>query len=261
MKRRFFLYLIIILFLFACARGRSYVKVIKPPPSNTIVLPEETIKEIPGSYVVNGERYYPLSDSSGFVQIGKASWYGKKFQGRPTASGEIYDMYKKSAAHKTLPLGTYVKVLNLSNDKHIIVPINDRGPFVKGRIIDLSYNAAKEVDLIGPGVAEVKITALGKKVGELESGSGPKPLVELKDLKKGEFTIQVGAFQDRNNALMLADRLKVLFDYVNISKYVDENNSTLFRLHISKSNTLAQAGEIEKRLENMGFQEAFIIRI
>ncbi len=261
MKGRFNIYqiyLIALLFLFSCARERSYVRVIKPPPSRTITLPE---KEAPDSYDINGERYYPLPDSVGFVQEGKASWYGKNFHGHLTSSGEMYDMHKKTAAHKTLPLGTYVKVRNLSNDRHTIVRINDRGPFVKGRIIDLSYAAAKEILLIGPGTADVKITALGKEVGEVVSKSGPKPLVELKELETGEFTIQVGAFKDESNAIRLADRLRVIFDYVNISQYVDENKNVLFRLHVSKSNTLAQAGEFEKRLEDMGFTGAFIVRL
>ncbi len=211
--------------------------------------------------MINGKRYYPLPDSHGFVQFGKASWYGKKFHGRPTASGEIFNMYQKSAAHKTLPMGTYVKVTNLSNRKHIIVRINDRGPFVKERAIDLSYTAAKEIDLIGPGVTDVKIVALGMEVGKFESERGFKPLVKLKDPKKGEFSVQIGAFKDKENALKIADRLKVLFDYVNITKYVDKNRKTFFRIHVSKSKTLTQAGTVEKRLEDMGFTGAFIVRI
>ena len=212
-------------------------------------------------YEVNGERYYPLSKSDGFVQYGKASWYGKKFHGRPTSSGEIFDMHKKSAAHKTLPMGTYVKVLNLSNKEYSVVRINDRGPFVKGRIIDLSCAAAKEIGLIGPGVANVKIVALGREVGRLESESGPRPLVEFADLEKGEFTIQVGAFEDKKNALELADRLKVIFDYVHTALYVDEDRKTLYKVHVSRSKTLTKAGHIEKTLEDMGFTEAFIVRI
>jgi rare lipoprotein A len=244
--------LIIILSLLSCARQRTYVR--GPTPE----FPETT----PDSYVVNGERYYPLPDSSGYVETGIASWYGMKFQGRKTSSGEKYDMYKKSAAHKTLPFGTYVKVINLSNNKHTIVRINDRGPFVRGRIIDLSYAAAKEILLIGPGTAEVKITALGKKIGELESEDGSAtPVLEYEDMEKGEFTVQVGAFKDRNNALQLAERLKVIFDYVNILKFADENNTALFRLHVSKSDTQAEAREIEKRLEDWGLKEAFIVRI
>jgi len=254
--------LLIILFLFSCAQDRSYVRVTRPPSSKTITLPKTTKGKPPGSYVVNGERYYPLPDSHGFVQYGKASWYGKHFQGRPTASGETFDTYQKTAAHKTLPLDTYVKVQNQSNKKYTIVRINDRGPFVKGRIIDLSYAAGKEIDLIAPGITDVKVTALGREVGRVSSKNGVlEPLVELKDLEKGEFTVQVGAFKDKENASRLADRLKVLFDYINIERYVDKDNRALFRVHVSKSKTLSQAGKIEKRLEDMGFTEAFIVRI
>ena len=264
MKNHLFLYglLIIILLLFACTRQRSYVRETPPPASEIPASPEESIKTTSDSYVVNGERYYPLPDSSGYVETGIASWYGKEFHGRETSNGEKYDMYIKSAAHKTLPFGTYVKVLNLSNNKHTIVRINDRGPFVRGRIIDLSYAAAEEILLIGPGTAKVKITALGKKIGESKSDAGPaKPVLEHKDMDKGEFTVQVGAYKTRNKALQLAERLRVIYDYVNVLKYVDENNNTLFRLHVSKSDTLAKAREIEKRLEDLGFTDAFIVRL
>lgn len=245
-------------FLSACARERVYVKA-SPPPIKVIVLPET--EEGIRPYEVNGERYYPLTKADGFVQYGKASWYGEKFHGRPTSSGEVFDMHRKSAAHKTLPLGTYVSVLNLSNKKQSVVRINDRGPFVKGRIIDLSYAAAREIDLVRSGLTDVKIVALGKEIGRLKTASGPRPVVELADLERGEFTIQVGAFQDKENALRLADRLKVVFDYVHIAVYMDEDQRTFYKVQVSRSKTLTQAGEIEKRLEDMGFTEAFIVRI
>ncbi len=195
------------------------------------------------------------------MQTGKASWYGQKFHGRPTASGEIFDMHKKSAAHRTLPLGTHVSIQNLSNNKITIVKINDRGPFVKGRHIDLSYAAAKEIDLIDPGVIDVKIVALGKEVSKLESPEGLKPVIKVNDLKSGEFTVQVGAFKYKNNALRLADRLKVIFDYVEIELYDDKSIGTVYRLRVSKSETLAKAIEIEKILKDMGFEEAFTVSL
>lgn len=254
----FLLLIIATVLLFACARERVYVTA-TPPPIKVIVLPET--EEGIRPYEVNGERYYPLTKADGFVQYGKASWYGEKFHGRPTSSGEVFDMHRKSAAHKTLPLGTYVSVLNLSNKKQSVVRINDRGPFVKGRIIDLSYAAAREIDLVRSGLTDVKIVALGKEIGRLKTASGPRPVVELADLERGEFTIQVGAFQDKENALRLADRLKVVFDYVHIAVYMDEDQRTFYKVQVSRSKTLTQAGEIEKRLEDMGFTEAFIVRI
>ena len=259
MKKPLISVLAVLFCLVACARERHYVRKAVRPPKKLIILPETSKDPSLKSYVINGERYFPLSDSDGFIQFGMASWYGKKFHGRPTASGEIFDMYKKSAAHKTLPMGTYVKALNLSNKKQVLVRINDRGPFVKGRIIDLSYSAAKEIGLIGPGLAEVKIVALGKEVGKMKSPQGIKPVVEIDDLKAGEFTVQVGAFKDKKNALKLADRLKVIFNYVEVPVYEDEDKGTLYRVRVSKSKTLAEAGKIEKRLEGMGFEEAFVV--
>ncbi len=260
MKIRIVLSLVLLLCFVSCAKERHYVRKGKPPARKVIILPEKGGPSF-RPYVIHGQKYYPLPDSEGFVQFGKASWYGKKFHGRPTASGERFDMYKKSAAHKTLPLGTHVKVTNLSNKRHAVLRINDRGPFVKGRIIDLSYAAAKDLGLIGPGVADVKIVALAREVGNFKSPQGLKPVVEFADFKKGEFTVQVGAFKNKNNALRLADRLKVLFKYVDTTAYDDRDKGMLYRVRVSMSKTLNKAGEIEKRLEGMGFEEAFIVSL
>ena len=257
----FILSLAMVLCFVACARERHYVRPIKRSAKKVVVLPERTEDPALRPYVVNGQRYYPLPDSEGFVQFGKASWYGQEFHGRRTSSGEAFDMYKYSAAHKTLPLGTYVQVQNLYNNRDLIVRINDRGPFVKGRIIDLSYAAAKDIGLIGPGLAEVKIVALGREVGELKSTHGVRPLVEIIDLNTGEFTIQVGAFKDKENALGLAERLKIIFDYVEVSVYDDKDRGRLHRVRVSKSKTLTKAGEVERMLEEMGFKGAFIVSL
>ena len=216
--------MIIFVCLWGCAKKRSYVST--PPPRDAIPVPDTKKGKIPEPYVVFGKRYYPLPDSHGFVQYGKASWYGKKFHGRRTSSGEIYDMHKRTAAHKTLPLGTYVKVTRLNTKQYAIVRINDRGPFVKGRIIDLSYAVAKELDVVGPGVVDVKLVALGKEVGTQPPSAGSRPLVALEDLRTGNFTIQVGAFQEKENALRLDERLRDHFAYIQISVYVDENGKT-----------------------------------
>jgi rare lipoprotein A len=250
----------LIFFIPACSRQVYHIK--GPSKSTKVAVLHEGEKgKMPASYEVNGKRYYPLPRAYGFTQTGKASWYGKKFHGRTTASGEIYNMYGKSAAHKTLPLGTYVKVINLSNQKMIIVRINDRGPFIKDRVIDLSYTAAREIDLIGAGVSDVKVIALAREVGKTTQGKGAKPLVEITDFESGEFTIQVGAFQDKNNAEKIAERLRVIFNFVQVTIHLDDNRRTLHRVHASKSKTLAQAEKVEKRLEAMGFKAAFIVRI
>lgn len=202
-----------------------------------------------------------MPDSDGFVEYGKASWYGKEFHGRRTSSGEVYDMYQKTAAHKTLPMGTYVKVINFTNNKQTVVRINDRGPFVKGRIIDLSYAAARDIGLVDPGVAEAKVVALGKEVGTLQSALGPKPVVKVAAGREGEFTVQVGAFKDKKNALKLADRLRVLFDYVEVALFDDVANGRMYRVRVSKSESLAQAGEVERKLRRMGFEDLFILSL
>jgi rare lipoprotein A len=262
MKKFIILALCISLFFPGCAKKRRYVRPVTFPPKKLVVLPEKSKDPSFRPYEVNGERYYPLPDSEGFVQTGYASWYGKKFHGRPTASGERFNMYRESAAHKTLPLGTFVRVRNFSNKKQIIVRINDRGPFIKGRIIDLSYAAAKKIDLIGPGVARVRIVALGRQVGKLKSPQGIKPVVEIRDLNLGDFTVQVGAFKNKDNALRLADRLKVIFDYVDVSVHdARGGQGILYKVRVSKSKTLNKAGEIERKLEAMGFDKAFVVSL
>jgi rare lipoprotein A len=261
MKTRILFILAIPFITASCISGRPHVEVVGPAPSEKTARIENTDKIPADCYTVNGERYYPLPDSMGFVETGKASWYGEDFHGRPTSSGETYDMYKKTAAHKTLPLGTYVKVVNLENNKSAVVRINDRGPFVKGRIIDLSYGAAREIGMADAGLADVKVVALGKELGDALSETGSSPVLDLRDFETGEFTVQVGAFRDRTNALNLAERLRADFEYVNIMEYADKDSRVFFRVHVSRSTTLARAGELQKRLENMGFAEAFVLRI
>jgi len=114
----------------------------------------------PASYVVFGKRYHTLKTSSGFVERGVASWYGKKFHGRKTSNGEVYDMYAMTAAHKRLPIPTYLQVTNLENGRRVIVRVNDRGPFHDNRIVDLSYAAASRIGMLGKGTALVEIQAI-----------------------------------------------------------------------------------------------------
>jgi rare lipoprotein A len=112
------------------------------------------------SYEVFGRRYHTLPTATGYRERGVASWYGTKFHGLPTSSGEPYDMHAMTAAHKSLPLPTWVEVHNLSNGRKIVVRVNDRGPFVGSRVIDLSYAAAREIDMVGAGTALVEVRAL-----------------------------------------------------------------------------------------------------
>lgn len=252
MKRSIF-FLLIAVSILGCAVSDKQIPGYK---KTDIVLPE-SLKP----YSVNGRLYYPLPMKGGFVQEGVASWYGKKFHRKKTANGEIFNMWDKTAAHKTLPFGTYVKVENLSNQREVVVRINDRGPFVKGRIIDLSYGAAREIGLIGPGVTRVRMVALSKEVGKIKSGNTYGPLIKARDLKKGGFTVQVGAFENDANARRLAKRLRVIFDNVTIRTYMPDNGKILYRVRVSTSKDLNEASKIVKKLEYLGFSESFIVAL
>ncbi len=257
------LVLISSLCIFSCTRAPRVSHL--PPPRATTKLLMLCSKERHGEEVrphfIQGQKYYPLWNVEGFFQEGKASWYGKKFHGRPTSSGERYNMFAKTAAHRTWPLGSYVKVVNLLNGRHTIVRINDRGPFVKRRIIDLSYGAAKEIGMLGPGVVPVKIAVLGKVVGRWPSSKANCPIVEVKDVGLGAFSVQVGAFSQRSVALSIANRLRPLFHYVEIVPTWHKEGGHLYRVRVSRSKTLEEASEVERRLKRMGFEEAFIVNL
>ncbi|MEK9501378.1 septal ring lytic transglycosylase RlpA family protein [Gemmatimonadota bacterium DH-20] len=132
-----------------------------PPPRSTPA-PPGARSDAGFSYEVFGRRYRVLDSAWGYEETGVASWYGESFHGRPTASGETYDMYGYSAAHRTLPLHSWVEVVNLDNGRRIVLRVNDRGPFAdtSRRILDLSYGAALELGVVGPGLAEVQVRAL-----------------------------------------------------------------------------------------------------
>jgi rare lipoprotein A len=156
-------------------------------------------------YVVLGVRYEPMSEDRPLRETGLASWYGRKFQGRPTSSGEPYDMFAMTAAHKTMPLPSYARVRNPANGREVIVRINDRGPFHPGRIIDLSYTAALKLDLLG-GVAPVEVERITHeqiRAGLRATPSAPDDApVELAAQTRG-WWLQLGAFRDREGALQL----------------------------------------------------------
>lgn len=208
----------------------------------------------PKPYKVFGKWYQPIPDATGFKQRGIASWYGKDFHGKKTANGEIYDMYAMTAAHKTLPLGTHVSVRNLKNNRVIEVRINDRGPFVRGRIIDLSYTGAKKLDIVGPGTAPAEVIALGT----VSPASGPQKAYIPVDVYSGNFTIQVGAFGNRENAERLAERLEAKYRNVHIIPY-ESSQGTFYRVRIGKFNDLRKAEESESVLIQSGFPDAFTV--
>ncbi|MGD8429196.1 MAG: septal ring lytic transglycosylase RlpA family protein [Ectothiorhodospiraceae bacterium] len=162
----------------------------------------------PESYVVNGRRYEVMDGATNFHQRGIASWYGKKFHGKRTSSGEPYDMYKMTAAHKRLPLPTYVEVTNLRNGRQVVVKVNDRGPFARNRIIDLSYAAAAKLDMLGHGTAPVEIRTVGQGTSVAGTTAQTAPAKEPDSSEAVDYYVQVGAFSNRDNAFRMLGRME-----------------------------------------------------
>ncbi len=228
-----------------------------PRPAHRPPAAAGTTKPYTKPYKIGRNWYQPLAHARGFSQNGKASWYGKKFHGRKTANGEVYNMYAISAAHKTLPLGTWVSVSNLDNNKKINVRINDRGPFVKGRIIDLSYAAAKKIGIVGPGTARVKIVALGQARSDAGEAKTEADFVPV-DYYKGNFTLQIGAFGDLNNAEKLKKELDPIYKNVHVTLF-DTGDKILYRVRAGKCTTLEQATRYEDILIQHGFHDVFTV--
>jgi len=178
-----------------------------------------------------------------YVEQGIASWYGVPFDGHRTSNGEIYNMHQFTAAHRTLPFGSVVRVTNLRNGKQTEVRINDRGPFVADRVIDLSLSAAQAIDMVGPGTALVR----------LEMVSGSNPLV-------GFFGVQVGAFQLAENAERLRARLAMTYSPVTIALY-DSPNGLFYRVRVGRLSSEKAAQQLASELESNEQLTTFVVRL
>jgi len=177
------------------------------------------------------------------IEEGVASWYGVPYHGRRAANGEIYDMHKLTAAHRTLPFNTVVRVRNLKNNLTTEVRITDRGPFVEGRIIDLSLAAARDIDMVADGVARVRLELL----------SAP-------DLGPDLFTVQVGAFRSRDNAVRLRQNLERRYQPVFVVEY-DSPNGMFYRVRVGRVQTETAAKRLADKLRaNEGFTP-FVVRL
>jgi rare lipoprotein A len=215
-------------------------------------------------YYVLGKWYHPLTDSYGFRQRGIASWYGDKFHGRKTANGETFDMNRVSAAHKILPLGTWVRVKNRNTGATLDLRINDRGPFVAGRVIDLSKEAAKRLGVYGPGTAPVEVIALPgvpdtsirfASASRLPAGNPPAG-----SFSRGSFSFQVGAFRERKNAERLKRQLSKTYRHVRVKPFRQHRTGLrMYRVLIGKTHNLADAERYERILQQRGFRDAFVI--
>ena len=266
------------------------------PPSGSTRIPELPGDAIPRReprskygngpvYEVFGQRYTVMPSGRGYQERGVASWYGKKFHGNLTSNRETYDMHAMTAAHKTLPLPSYVRVRNLRNDKSVIVRVNDRGPFVHNRVIDLSYSAALRLDMVRDGTSLVEVTAI-----DLDAPSGdrptrqtippepvaaPPPLVSLPSTvpeskpavaeaaqaapAEHRIFVQVGAFGDRANA---ARRLSALRAAGIEGAFIHEDRGSspaLFRVRIGPVADVLQYDILVEELENIGIMDPYLI--
>ena len=203
-------------------------------------------------YKINGKWYKPMTSVEKFKQKGIASWYGRKFHGRKTSSGEKYNMYALTAAHKRLPLGTCLMVLNLDNRKTVKVKVNDRGPFVEGRIIDLSYKAAKKIGIVEKGTELVEIYMCDSNRKSVAHSFNQNDIAR--------YTIQVGAFVNFNNAQRKKNILDKYFNDSHIKVYKNKQHKILYGVRLYTGLTFTQATKKYNFLVQKGFKDAMLIK-
>jgi len=254
--------------LTACIAACSTTAVIEPQdtapasPIDVSAIPDAVPKAEPlsrygnpESYVVYGKRYHTLSSSKGYRERGMASWYGTKFHGKRTSSGEPYNLYGMTAAHKTLPLPTYVQVTNLDNGRSVIVKVNDRGPFHDDRIIDLSYTAAAKLGILGKGTGRVEVSAIDSGAGTTESrvaASGAIPVTTAEQT----LYLQVGAFSSPSNAERLRNEIREQqIAGVRIVESMGASG-TFYKVQVGPLADSAEAERIARSLKPLGIKES-----
>jgi len=216
-------------------------------------------------YEVFGKHYTVMDSASGYHERGVASWYGKKFHGNPTSMGETYDMYEMTAAHKSLPLPTYVRVRNLRNNKTVVVRVNDRGPFVHNRIIDLSYYAAVKLDMIGTGTSLVDVEAItfdgptGDRSTRQVTPPSAEPPTPAAVSKPHQVFVQIGAFGSRDNANR---RIALLRSGGIGTGFIHEDTSAnppLFRVRMGPIRSVGQYDMLVEELDKLGIADPILV--
>ena len=219
-------------------------------------------------YRVHGKKYYPHDTEVGTVYKGNASWYGPDFHGKLTSNGERYNMYDMTAAHKTLPMHTVVKVTNLRNGLTAIVRINDRGPFIATRIIDLSNSAAHKIKMVGAGTAPVTVEVLGfysknkrkiyrKKVAKKPKKAIQKPKKVIIDKKKESYSLQIASFSNIDGAIKIQEKYDQTDGYTTVIKDIETENGRFFKVYLRGFTSEA---EIRDYKINSEFHNAFIVK-
>lgn len=264
---RSFYSILLSLFVITALLASCAPKTIRPermPEKKTMELPAKKLP--PGAivpptqrpYQINGKTYYPLPSAEGFSESGLASWYGKDFHGKKTSNGETYDMFGMTAAHKTLPMNTFLLIKNLENGKEITVRVNDRGPFVKGRIIDLSNTGAREIGMLEKGTARVQITALGEAVKYNTGSRTVERFLPHQNFEQGDFFVQIGSFTDKNNAERLKQKMLSL-DKKAVTQTVQIDGTTFYRVQVRGGSTLTAAKHMERVMGEAGYSDAFVV--
>ena len=246
-----------------------------PPDAQPKVEPKSRYGNMK-SYVIYGRRYHTKASSRGHVERGLASWYGRKFHGRKTSSGERYDMHQMTAAHKTLPLPTYALVTNLDNGRRAVVRVNDRGPFVGSRVIDLSYAAAKRLDMLDAGTARVEVRSvdprdhggidearrlLAAKVSAPSRGEPPAPDEAQPAVRKAIY-LQVGAFGSRNRAERLRHQLVAAVEEPVLVKEpaAGAAQAPLYKVQVGPFGSDREADALGRRLAALGIDRPLLVR-
>ena len=233
------------------------VNVSKIPDAVPKVEPKSKYGNQP-SYVVHGKRYHVKKSATGYVERGIASWYGTKFHGRRTSSGEPYNMYTMTAAHRSLPLPTYAEVTNLENNRRIIVRINDRGPFHSNRIIDLSYAAAKKLGITANGTGMVEVRAIDPRSHNAKKTPTQTSQQIARSGASYQLFLQVGAFMSRSNAERLRGQLLGVVNNHRVDTgYSSEDK--LYRVRIGPIPSVETADRLAQRITGMGLAEPQVV--
>ncbi|QLA14750.1 septal ring lytic transglycosylase RlpA family protein [Desulfolutivibrio sulfoxidireducens] len=198
-------------------------------------------------YTIKGKTYHPIPTADGYFEEGVASWYGEDFHGNPTSCGEIYDMHKLTAAHKILPMHTKLKVTNLENGKTVEVRVNDRGPFVAGRVIDMSYAGAKALDMHVKGTTRVRLESVGSIPGAASARELPGP-----------FYVQIGAFVHQGNAERLVATIRRAGYPGSRIHFKEVGGERFYRVHAGTFATLDEAEAARAKLAR-DYRGAFVI--